>query len=282
MDGKPAAATVVQRKRAILYNALGYAVERELLEYNPVDRVQWKAPAVAEAVDRRVVANTAQVESILSAVPDVHRRGGELVAFFACLYYAGTRPSEAANLRAADCDLPEQGWGRLDLAETAPQAGADWTDDGETRQVRGLKHRARTEVRPVPIPPELVQLLRQHIHTYGTTSDGRLFRATRGGHLSESHYGRVWRDAREKALTVEQVASPLAGRPYDLRHAAVSLWLNGGVPATEVARRAGHGVAVLLKVYAGCIDGEEEQINRRIERALRASRGRGRSGGKLR
>jgi hypothetical protein len=26
--------------------------------------------------------------------------------------------------------------------------------------------------------------------------------------------------------------------PYDLRHAAVSLWLDSGVPATEVARRA--------------------------------------------
>jgi integrase len=282
MDGKPAAATVVQRKRAILYNALGYAVERELLEYNPVDKVQWKAPAVAEAVDRRVVANTAQVESILSAMPDVHPRGGELVAFFGCLYYAGTRPSEAGNLRRSDCYLPENGWGRLDLAETAPQAGADWTDDGGTREIRGLKHRAKTEVRPVPIPPELVRLLRQHIERYGVTADGRLFRAARGGHLAQSFYGRLWRDGRAKALAPEQVASPLAGRPYDLRHAAVSLWLNGGVPATEVARRAGHGVAVLLKVYAGCIDGEEETVNRRIERALRSSRGRGRDGGKRR
>ena len=40
----------------------------------------------------------------------------------------------------------------------------------------------------------------------------------------------------------EQVASPLAARPYDLRHAAVSLWLNAGVAATEVANRAGHSV----------------------------------------
>ena len=29
-------------------------------------------------------------------------------------------------------------------------------------------------------------------------------------------------------------AAPLGCRPYDLRHAAVSLWLNSGVPATEV------------------------------------------------
>ncbi len=41
-------------------------------------------------------------------------------------------------------------------------------------------------------------------------------------------------------FTPAQQASPLARRPYDLRHAAVSLWLNSGVPATEVARRAGH------------------------------------------
>jgi len=47
----------------------------------------------------------------------------------------------------------------------------------------------------------------------------------------------------------------------------VSLWLNSGVPATEVARRAGHGVAVLLKIYAHCIDGQAA-ANQRITDAL--------------
>jgi hypothetical protein len=51
-------------------------------------------------------------------------------------------------------------------------------------------------------------------------------------------------------LSPRRSASPLGRRPYDLRYAAVSLWLNLRVPATEVARRAGHGVAVLLKIYA--------------------------------
>jgi AcrR family transcriptional regulator len=44
----------------------------------------------------------------------------------------------------------------------------------------------------------------------------------------------------------------------------VSLWLNSGVPATEVARRAGHGVAVLLKIYAHWIDGQATAANQRI------------------
>ncbi len=63
--------------------------------------------------------------------------------------------------------------------------------------------------------------------------------------------------------------SPLADRPYALRHAAVSLWLNAGVPVTEVAERAGHGVDVLLRVYAKCVDGGQGRSNRRIDDALR-------------
>jgi hypothetical protein len=43
---------------------------------------------------------------------------------------------------------------------------------------------------------------------------------------------------------------------------------NSGVPATEVARRAGHSVAVLVKVYAHCIDGEDGTVNKRIADAL--------------
>ena len=48
----------------------------------------------------------------------------------------------------------------------------------------------------------------------------------------------------------------------------MSLWLNSGVPATEVARRAGHSVAILLKIYAHCIDGQADAANQRITDAL--------------
>jgi hypothetical protein len=48
----------------------------------------------------------------------------------------------------------------------------------------------------------------------------------------------------------------------------MSLWLNFRVPATEVARRAGHGLAVLLKIYAHCIDGKADTANQRITDAL--------------
>ncbi len=111
-------------------------------------------------------------------------------------------------------------------------------------------------------------MLRTHLKRYGTAPDGRIFRTTRGGLIQDSAYSAIWADARAAALTPAQHASPLAARPYDLRHAGVSLALNAGVPATEVARRAGHSVAVLLKIYAHCIDGQAGAANKRITDAL--------------
>jgi integrase len=268
LAGKPAAGSTQRRKRSVFYNALGYAVEQGHLASNPVDRIQWTTPAVAQSVDRRVVVSPAQARELLAAVRGLSDRGVHLEAFYACLYYAALRPSEAVMLREGDLHLPAKGWGRIVLAASASRAGRSWTDHGTARQERGLKHRADNETRTIPIPPELVRLLRAHIRRYGTTPDGRVFQTSRGGIIQDSAYGTVWAEARKRALTEAQYRSPLGRRPYDLRHAAVSLWLNSGVPATEVARRAGHGVAVLLKIYAHCIDGQADAANQRITDAL--------------
>jgi integrase len=79
----------------------------------------------------------------------------------------------------------------------------------------------------------------------------------------------VWDRARESALTSAEYASPLARRVYDLRHACVSTWLSAGVPPVQVAEWAGHSVAVLLRIYAKCIDGQDQVNKRRIQDILR-------------
>jgi integrase len=270
LDGKPAAATTVSRKRAVFYNVLQYAVELEELDSNPLDRVRWKPVKVAEAVDPRVVINPMQARELLAAVTYIGTRGvgRRLMALYACMYYGALRPAEAVALRAPDCHLPEKGWGRLTLSGSRPEVNIRWTDSGSAHEQRQLKHRARQDVRVVPIPPVLVRILREHLAAFGTAEDGRLFQSERGKIVGSTSYGRVWADARAFGLSPDRVASPVARRPYDLRHAAVSLWLNSGVPATEVARRAGHSVDVLLRVYAKCIDGQEGVANGRIDDAL--------------
>ncbi len=176
----------------MFYNALGYAIEDGLLNANPVDRIRWRAPEVAQTVDRRIVVSPAQAQRLLAGVRAQGDRGRHLEAFFGCLYYAALRPSEAVALREADCHMPSRGWGRIDLAGTEPRAGRAWTDDGAARQPRGLKHRAEHEMRSIPIPPALVQLLRAHLKTYGTTPDGRLFRTARGRAAPTNRSTRTW------------------------------------------------------------------------------------------
>nr|MDT0665635.1 integrase [Micromonospora sp. DSM 115978] len=76
------------------------------------------------------MANPEQVRSILRAVAEQGDNGPHFVAFYACIYFAGMRPSEVVALRKASCHLPASGWGRLDLVGSEPRAGLRWTDDG--------------------------------------------------------------------------------------------------------------------------------------------------------
>jgi integrase len=275
LDGTAAAAPTVARKRAALFSARQYAVELELLPNNPLEHVQLRRSIIAQSVDRRVVVNPAQAKALLTAVRCTYPA---LEAYFACLYHAALRPAEARHLRVKDCLLPESGWGELVLLGSTPAAGSAWTDSGQANEDRQLKHRGLSDTRPVPASPELVEILRHHIITFPASPDGRLFvtRAGRAGvplpppftkPLSMGTTYRVWDIARTAALSEAEYASPLAKRPYDLRHAAVSLWLNAGVPPTQVAEWAGHSVNVLLRVYAKCVYGQDEVARQRIEAA---------------
>jgi integrase len=200
------------------------------------------------------------------------------------MYYAGLRPEEAINLHADDVVLPslvwneqsqdqanQEDWGELHIQHATPDAGCEWTDDGSQRERRQLKHRAEGDSRIVPTHPELTRLLREHLAQFGTARDGRLFSGVRGGELPTITYRRAWIRARAAALTAMEQASPLARRPYDLRHACLSTWLNGGVYPTQVAEWARHGVDVLLRIYAKCVVGQDELAKRRISEALRQS-----------
>jgi integrase len=293
-DGTPAAATTTARKRAVLHQALEFAVEQEVFEVNPLSRVRWKAPKVAEAFDPRAVVNPAQARALLAGVRTVgeqderrllerdHRMqeritgigvtSRRLVAFFGCMYYSALRPSEALDLHDADLDLPPEDapadtWGRLLLSRSNPEIATRWTDDGQ-RKSRQLKHRARGTVRPVPCPPELVALLRAHLKEPGPAPDGRLFYGPYGGTITSETYNDVWERARQVALTPAEQGSPLARRPYDLRHTAVSGWLASGVDSALVAAWAGHSVAVLHRVYVHVVKGRDDDARRRIAEFL--------------
>jgi integrase len=232
--------------------------------------IKWTKPRTLRTVDPAVVINSTQARRFLTAVGRQGSRGKRTKAFFGCLYYAGLRPEDAIDLRPENLlSLPEHGWGEMRLTHSQPRSGAKWTDSGKSRERRALKHRAAGDTRLVPIHPELVTLLRDHMDEFGSRPGRRVFTGPRGGVVSEWTYLEVFHEARKEALGDADAATPLMSRPYDLRHAAVSTWLNAGVPAAQVAEWAGHSTDVLLRVYVKCIAGQQGEAKRRIEDAMK-------------
>lgn len=267
LSGKPVAASTVARKRAIFHNSLELAVERGLLASNLIQQIRWKAPKASEVVDMRSVVNHDQARRLLAAVGRQGDAGERLVAFFACIYYAAMRPAEATELRLSNLDLPEVGWGEIQLTASNPDVSPAWSDDGR-RAARQLKHRPRGATRIIPCPPQLTAILHEHVKRYHVSANGRLFLGRYGGAVTENWYSSVWKNSRLAALTADEALTPLGVRPYQLRHAAVSTWLAAGVDSTLVANWAGHSVQVLHRVYAQVVAGRQDIALAKIERIL--------------
>ncbi|MEU8512512.1 site-specific integrase [Kitasatospora sp. NPDC048722] len=268
LDGKRAADNTIKRKYSTLSGAIGYAIERKLLTANPLKTVKWDPPETDDEIDFRYVPAPRQARELIEAVRTLGPRGRHLATYYGCINWAATRPSEAAHLRLADCTLPETGWGLIVAPGSSPRVGSRWTDDGQSHEERGLKHRASSATRDIPIPPVFVRMLREHVAEFGLGLDGRLFQAAEGGLLSTKETSEVWKKARELVLTPEQVKTPFADVPYDLRATCVSGWLAAGVDPAEVADRAGHSITVLFKFYAKVLDGRKDRSNAMIERFL--------------
>jgi integrase len=170
--------------------------------------------SASDRVDPRVLVNKVQASQLFTAVSYIgtwnRMKGRRLVAFYAVMYFAAVRPSEAVGLKKDDCYLPESGWGALTLRDTHPVSGKKWTDSGKRHDKRGLKSREVKEDRPVPIPPPLVRMLLDHIEEFGTAQDGRLFTNERGELEGSSTYWRVWRDAREYGLPPRSFKPPFS------------------------------------------------------------------------
>ena len=234
-----------------------YAIEIDALPANPLKAVKWTRPRTLKTVDPRTVVNSDQARRLLAAVGRQGPRGERMVAFFGCMYYAALRPEEAAELRRRQSHQPARARMGRNAARLTPSHAAART--GPTTAAPASAANSSTgppgETRPVPVHPELVALLRSHLKQHGAGPNGRVFTGARRGALTDRAYLAVFHKARDTAFSAREAASLLARRPYDLRHAAVSTWLNAGVAPPQVAEWAGHSVDVLLRVYAKCISG---------------------------
>lgn len=140
-------------------------------------------------MDPRSIGSPELVEHMLEVCATLGRtQGPRFAVFYGCMYYGLMRPSEVAALTERACELPPDGWGWLTITDAFTTVGRPYTDDGTVHEHRGLKGRtkgrpnarARKPARRVPVPPELVTMLREHMSRFGTGPDGRIFRSGQG------------------------------------------------------------------------------------------------------
>ena len=254
-DGQPLAPRTAARYRKIAKSCVRRAVELEILASDPWPpvsrgRAQRKAVRVKRSVEIRMLPDPQTMTRAIAAIVSHQPGSRKYQVMTALAYYAGLRPSEVVMLRPRALELPTAGWGRVDVVE----ADISFDEPGEPK----------TGPRSVPIPPQLVTILRHWVDSEGIDLNSFLFRTRNGNRPTASNWWRAWQRALRK---IDH--EPL--RIYDCRHAAATTWLQAGVPLGEVARRLGHSVETLVSTYVGALVGDEEVANRRIEAVLTSS-----------
>src|SRR5262249_23772130 len=126
LDGKPAAANTIARKRAVYHGVLQYAVELRRIDSHPFAHVSWTAPKAEEQVDRRTVVTPGQARALIQAAGGVR---ADVKAFFGVLYYAALRPEEALHLVRSDYHPAQEpdSWGWLELSGATVAIATDWS-----------------------------------------------------------------------------------------------------------------------------------------------------------
>ena len=208
---------------ALLSSVLEHAVEWGQIASNPAARV--RKPSARRVRVVRPPAPAAVEAMRSSLIASQRLRDATLVSVLA---YAGLRPGEALALRWEDVGQ------RTLLIEPAVAAGEiQSTKTGQRRSVR------------------LLSPLRSDLAAWRLAS-GRppvgdlLFARTDGRPFTETDW-RHWR--RRVFEPVAQTAGLSNARPYDLRHAYVSLLMREGASIVEVARQAGHSPTMTLDTY---------------------------------
>ncbi len=254
LAGKPLAANVANRYRTTAHSCIRRAVELNVIGADPWPppprgRRRRKVAKKQRSVDVRLLPDPATMAAVITAVRSHQPASRTYQVMTAVAYYAGLRPSEVVMLRPKYLVLPKKGWGQIDVVE----ADIDWDEAGEPK----------TGERSVPIPQQLVALLRDWIKDGEFADDALIFRTRNDARPAQSNWSRALR----RAMTAVD-RKPI--RVYDCRHAAATTWLRAGVPLGEVASRLGHSVETLVSTYVGALEGDAEIANAKIDAALAA------------
>ena len=230
---------------------LNDAVDRGLvaaLDWPPVKRGAKKKSERVKSTTKvagNTVVSPAQLAVVIAATRNRDRRSAKYQVMTATGGLAGLRPSEVFGLETTDLWLPPEGWGALVVDETRVPQYLRWALDGDLEY--DLPKSPNSE-RTVPIPPQLVSILRDYIETGCVV--GRLF--------PDGFGRRHWSDS--LALASKKAG---VGRltPYALRRTYASHLSAAGVAPATIAYRMGITLRILFTHYIKPVAGNDESSN---------------------
>lgn len=240
--------STVGRLHAAIKGACKECVGSKLIRHNPANDV--KPPKLPNR-DMEVLTKD-EVRRLLDTVRGT-RYEGIIVLGATCALRIG----EALSIRYEDCDLSA---GTISIRRTL------WK--GKTYPPKTPQSR-----RTLQMPSVACEWLLRHAD--GNPTTGYLFQTSNGTPIANENF---WKWGWKKALRDSGLNENL--HYHDLRHGAISLLLQQGIPVPVVSQFAGHAnPSITMKVYAHVISGTSGMAaagmdailsNRHQERHLRA------------
>lgn len=224
--------STIQRAVHLFSASLGAAVDAEILEFNPANRIKLSKGALAEAR----FLEPDEYESIREQLPTEF---DQLVSDF--LLDTGVRWSELAGLHRNRVDFKRK---TIRIVETFSETGGT---------IKAYPKGKR--LRDIPMSDRLAKALKARFdeipaatdcgvpHRAGRCRSGLVFTTPSGTPLRNSNWAPIWREA-VKASEVDHA------RPYDLRHTFASWLLQDGVSLDEVRQLLGHLSTQTTAIYA--------------------------------
>lgn len=270
------AASTIHKAHQVLSKVMSYAVKSKHITTNPC--VGTTLPRLEVEIEEQRFITPEQIAGLADVFDERYR------LFVLLGGYAGLRASEAFGLRAGRIDRSRN---EIDIVETCLQVrGVTKFDRPKTKHGK----------RRIEIPGTLWEELLDH--TRLMRPDDLIFQAPSGGPMRQQNFRRrFWYPATIAtglgqmvpctatsgacSLCKPKAERPAAGGHYvglnihDLRHTAVSMWIQNGSNPLQVSRRAGHSkVAFTFDRYGHIMPNEKDPTMNKLDALMRSSMGR--------
>lgn len=222
----------------LLHAAYQYAMRRDLVERNPLDRVD----APKYRAQERKPYSVEEIRKLLKAA-----RGDRLEALLLLAVFTGLRQGELLGLQRDDVDLRH---GALYIQRSLQNTG------GHRALVPA---KTATSHRRIDLPPICIDALRRHFeHSKKTTT--YVFYDAKGGAFQRQNLVRDWWEPLLERAKLRPIAF------HDLRHGAATMLLQSGVDVHVAQRILGHSsVGTTTKTYLHLVRSLQKDATARLE-----------------